>query len=372
MSIMTQNSRRVLFVDDDAQFLETIKGLMTAFSGGTWDVSTADSASNAFNVLQQQPVDLIVLDLQMGVMDGVQMLSLLNRGYPNVQKAVLTGLVNEKYRAACLGNGADLFLEKPVNEKGWGNLFTVLDELARFKPEEGFRGVLRRVGLPDVLQMECLARSSSVLEISNGQITGQIFLEDGQIIHAQVGDDSGEAAFNRLMALSGGHFNLKPFTEPPTRTISGPWEFLLMEAARKRDEAADVQPANLEEKDGETSVPASRESKQPATETPTPPGATPTTAPVPSSGPRMVRPRIEEFLICSTQGDVLHEWQCRNPHVWVNFFEFLSQRAQRIEQVLPLGDFERLEIQNGDTRAVVIISVDKGVLVRTRQVPQAG
>jgi len=367
MSTLTPTLRRVLFVDDDPQFLETIKGLMTAFSGGEWDVSTADSASSAFNILQQQPVDLIVLDLQMGVMDGVQMLSLLNRGYPNVQKAVLTGQVNEKYRAACLSNGADLFLEKPVNESGWGNLFTVLDELARFKPEEGFRGVLRRVGLPDVLQMECLARSSSVLEISNAQLSGRIFVEVGQIVHAEVGEFSGEEAFNRLMALSGGQFNLKPFSEPPARSIAGPWEFLLMEAARKRDEAAES-PAG-------PSV-----ATRPAV-TPTPPAPPPPVVAVPAPVPpdarlesaaTTFRPQVEEFLVCSTQGEVLHQWQCRNPHVWVSFFEFLSQRAQRIEQALPLGDFERLEIRGDDTRAVVIISVDKGVLVRTRQSPPVG
>src|SRR3989454_550828 len=97
--------------------------------------------------------------------------------------------------------------------------------------------MLRRVGLQDVLQMECLARSSSVLEISTSQARGSVFVQDGQIIHAQLGELAGEEAFNHLMGLAGGNFNLKPFSEPPARTISGSWELLLMEAARIRDEA---------------------------------------------------------------------------------------------------------------------------------------
>src|SRR5207253_7129971 len=117
------------------------------------------------------------------------------------------------------------------------DLFNALDELLKFQPEEGFRGVLRRVGLQDVLQMECLARSSSVLEIVTEEFRGSVFVQDGQIIHAEVGEQSGEAAFNQLLSLNGGEFNHKPFSEPPARTISGSWEFLLMEAARKRDEA---------------------------------------------------------------------------------------------------------------------------------------
>jgi hypothetical protein len=65
--------------------------------------------------------------------------------------------------------------------------------------------MLRRVGLQDVLQMECLARSSSVLEISTSHARGSVFVQDGQIVHAQVGNLAGEEAFNHLMALAGGN-----------------------------------------------------------------------------------------------------------------------------------------------------------------------
>ena len=212
---------RVLFVDDDKRFLDTVRELMSVLSDGRWEIVTADSASRAFTLLQEQTVDMAVIDVQMGVMDGIQMLSLLNRGHPNVQKVVLTGFANEKYRAACLSNGAELYLEKPTDPNGWQSLFGVLSELVKHRPEEGFRGVLRRVGLQDVLQMECLSRNSSVLEISNASLAGEIFIETGQIVHAQVGDVTGEDAFNQLLALSGGQFNLKPFAEPAARTITG-------------------------------------------------------------------------------------------------------------------------------------------------------
>lgn len=108
-------TRRVLFVDDDVRFLETIRELMSVLSEGQWEVLAAESASRAFALMHEQVVDLVVIDVQMSVMDGIQMLSLLNRGHPNVQKVVLTGHASEKYRAACLSNGAELFLEKPTN-----------------------------------------------------------------------------------------------------------------------------------------------------------------------------------------------------------------------------------------------------------------
>ena len=386
-------TRRVLFVDDDLVFLETVRELMMVLSEGHWEVLTAESASRAFGVLQGQTVDLAVIDVQMGVMDGIQMLSMLNRGYPNVQKVVLTGHASEKYRAACLSNGAELYLEKPTNPAGWQSLYGVLNELVKMRPEEGFRGVLRKVGLQDVLQMECLARSSSVLEISNARTAGKIFIETGQIVHAEVAEAVGEEAFNQLLALTGGQFNLKPYSEPPTRTITGQWEFLLMEAARKSDEAkeasaaappvapplpskpaavsaevaAEVERIMAANKAGETAAPVAPVlaalPKAPAVV-----GTGASYQPVPVLAPGVAwRPKVDEMLILSTQGEVLYQWQCPNPDVWVSFFEFASQRGQRLAQVLPLGDFERLEIQSGGARAVVIISNDRGVLVKTRR-----
>jgi CheY-like chemotaxis protein len=364
--------RRVLFVDDDALFLETVRELMSVLSEGRWEILTALSASQAFGVLQAQAVDLAVVDVQMGVMDGIQMLSLLNRGYPNVQKVVLTGHASEKYRAACLNNGAELFLEKPTNPAGWQSLFGVLNEFIKLRPEEGFRGVLRRVGLQDVIQMECLARSSSVLEVSNARVAGKIFIETGQIVHAQVGAATGEEAFNQLLSLSGGHFALKPFAEPSARSISGQWEFLLMEAARKSDEAKEAQAAGGAAPQAAQNI--AGEIAQLAADT----ASAPTTVvagyePVPVLSPGVPwRPQVDEMLILAKDGEVLYDWQCANVDLWVSFFEFASQRGQRLAQLLPLGEFHRLEIQSGGARAVVMVSEEQGVLVKTRRVATGG
>lgn len=375
-------ARRVLFVDDDHTFLETVKELMSVLSNGHWEIFTAGSASQAFALLQHQPVDLAVIDINMDMMDGIQMLSVLNRGYPSVQKVVLTGHASEKYRAACLSNGADLYLEKPTTPTGWQGLYGVLNEVVKLRPEEGFRGVLRRVGLTDVIQMECLARSSSVLEVTAARMTGKLYIETGQIVHAQCGELTGEVAFNRLLAMTGGQFNLKPFTEPPTRSLSGQWEFLLMEAARKNDEDKEAQAAatppeksretfreNVERMDSAATRDSAPTSEVELADSP---DAAPQAAPhaeTTAAWPAGVasRPKVEEMLVCSAQGEVLYDWQCANTDLWVNFFEFVSQRGQRLAQALPLGEFNRLEIQSGGVRAVVIIANERGVLVKTRR-----
>jgi CheY-like chemotaxis protein len=351
--------KKILFVDDNVQFLEMIERLMGAWSQGEWQIFLAQNSGKALLILQEQPIDLAVVDVQMPVVDGIQFLALLNRKYPNVQKVTLSAYADDAARAACLSQGAELFLEKPRDPADLELIFTTLRELARHKPTAtGFRGVLRQVSLQDVIQMECLNRNSSILEVSAGKWTGEIFIKDGSILHAQAGDRNGEAALNRILALKGGEFNLKPFVEPPRQSIDGPWEFLLMEAARMRDEAAVNEPE----------PPAQPAAEPPPLHKPAPPVRVSDIVPPPgafipaAAGNRSSR--IDELVVCSNKGEVLYEWQCGNNSDRISFLEFLSQKSLQLGEGLNLGAFDRLEMESEQTRVVAQVKLDRGIFLR--------
>ena len=67
-------------------------------------------------------------------------------------------------------------------------------------------------------------------------MVGQIYFKAGVITDAAVGPLTGEKAVYRLLSLTGGEFQLKPFKAPPQRTVHDRWETLLLEAARCFDE----------------------------------------------------------------------------------------------------------------------------------------
>ena len=375
---MAQKRKKILFVDDDASLLDILRQIMGHFAAGGWEIFTAEDVSKALGVLQEHRVDLLVIDIHMPLVDGLQFLSLLQRKYPNVLKVVLTGDATEHHRATCLSNGAELFLEKPRDEGGWKSVYATLHELTRFQPEEGFHGVMRRVGLQDVLQMECLARNSSVLKIHAGHAHGTIYVKDGQIIHAQCGSRTGEDGFNYLLGLAGGEFDVQPFAAPPTQSIAGSWEFLLMEAARKRDEEGDSSPSDQ----GDTGFPTP--APHPVSERPTPvvlaaveaepaPEAPAHAMEISEAAPvdrgRDMKPQIEEILICSLQGEVLHEWHCPNTNGRIGFLEFLSQKARQLAQGLPVGEFDRVEVNGSSGRVIAQIHPDRALFVRSSQIP---
>jgi CheY-like chemotaxis protein len=371
---MSKPRTKVLFVDDDQQLLETIRQLMGAYAGEEWNIYTAQDTARGLALLREEKIDLLVLDVHMPVVDGLQFLKLLQRKFPDLLKVVLTGDATGAYRAACLNNGAELFLEKPRAADGWQSVFATLHELTKFQPEEeqGFRGVLRRVGLQDVLQMECLARNSSLLEVSTGDTMGRIYILDGQIVHTQVGDHTGEEAFYRLLSLGSGEFSLRPFEEPRERSIDGSWEFLLMEAARKRDELSEQaekpeEPVEALEAAASTDeefirVHDSSAHAMQANDLVEAPQA----EAEPDGG--LLQPRIDEMLVCSPQGDVLYEWQCHNTNARISFLEFLSQKTRQLGQGLPLGQFDRLEIENGAARVVTQLQADHSIFMRSSRV----
>src|SRR5437764_14163754 len=175
-----------LFVDDDPFFLTTLTNLLKQISHGNWGFRTASNHCQALEHLKAQPVDVVVLDIEMPVMDGIEFLRLLGRTYPHLRVVMLSARLDETARKNTMELGAALYLEKPTTPEGFKAVFAALDLLVAAGPKSGFRGMMQ-VGLPDVLQMECLSRKSSILAVSTGSRRGQIYICEGQIVHAESG-----------------------------------------------------------------------------------------------------------------------------------------------------------------------------------------
>jgi CheY-like chemotaxis protein len=333
--MMNNGHHHVLFVDDDADFLLTLRDLYEMMSEHSWQIHSATSANQALEVLDAQRIDLVVVDVNMPVIDGIQFIGILQRRHPKLKRAVLTGLATPERRAASLANGADLFIEKAPTPEGYKSIFAMLGELLQWTPREGFQGVLRKVGLQDVIQMECLACNSSILEIYNENTLGRIFIEDGKLVHATAGELTGESALQKLLCLPGGSFELAPFEHPSEKTLSGPWEMLLMEAARMRDEIA---ARGAEENSAD--------------------------APSSAANERKTSSRLEATLICTRAGDTLFDATIDDAASHVTWLQSVEKQSTQLSSLLALGNFDRLDTQLAEGRAISLSRGGKLVFVR--------
>ena len=130
----------VLFVDDSMAFLEMFGELCSELSNQAWEIHSAPTADHALAILKKIPVALVVLDIRMPTLDGIQLLGIINRRYPDVKVAVITGNANETNRAAALSNGAELFIEKPVSPGDIKVVFNMLNDLVSCEHRKDFSG----------------------------------------------------------------------------------------------------------------------------------------------------------------------------------------------------------------------------------------
>ncbi len=329
-----EHERRVLIVDDEADYLATVCDSFRALSEGRWQTHAAASAEAALKILQTEAIELVVADINMPGQDGVQFIGELHRRHPQIKKVVMTALASEEKNAASSAAGANLFLEKPVSPEGLKSVFEKLCELIDWKNTQGFQGVLRSVGLPDLVQMECVGKNSSILELFHEHPLGRIYIDQGQITHAVCGEIFGERAFQKLFTITGGTFELLDFEVPPERTINRTWEVLLAEALRQREQLAQRAQA------GEKILTADE------TAAATPVGQT------------------AEMFICSAAGEVLYNWQCADAAARVTLLQAVALRAEKLIPELQLGKLDRVEIQLADGRAVLQPRADRLVFMR--------
>ena len=101
---------RVLVVDDSATDRELTRGLLAV--RGAHQVESVADAEAALEFLAEHPVDLVLTDLQMPGMDGLELVVVLRRQYPLLPVILMTGVGSEQFAVRALQAGAASYIPK--------------------------------------------------------------------------------------------------------------------------------------------------------------------------------------------------------------------------------------------------------------------
>jgi predicted regulator of Ras-like GTPase activity (Roadblock/LC7/MglB family) len=102
----------------------------------------------------------------------------------------------------------------------------------------GFQGSVAGLSLTDVIQLKGQNRYTGCITVEYGEQKGAIHFADGEIIHAELGEETGEEAIYRIIKWPGGIFNIHPEITSNVCTIHYRTDYLLLEALRRMDEEA--------------------------------------------------------------------------------------------------------------------------------------
>ena len=109
---MLVDAFNVLLVDDEADFLET---LLKRMKKRNVDVKGVKSGEEALEFLKQNPVDVVVLDVKMPGIDGIQTLREIKKTYPLIEAIMLTGHASLEVAIEGMELGAFDYLMKPID-----------------------------------------------------------------------------------------------------------------------------------------------------------------------------------------------------------------------------------------------------------------
>lgn len=120
---MDAPERRVLVVDDEPSLVLATK---MALTDAGWSVATATTGEEALDHLERCRVDVMVLDLRLPGLDGLEVLRVVRDEHPNVRVLVMSAYGTVEAAVEALVLGASDFLRKPFNPE---ELVQVLDDV---------------------------------------------------------------------------------------------------------------------------------------------------------------------------------------------------------------------------------------------------
>ncbi len=103
--------RRVLIVDDELGVRESLRMALK----GTYEVTAAGSAPEALEALAASPADVVLLDIVMPGVDGMQLLEELRSRFPNLPIIMLTATRTVKTAVQAMKLGAFHYITKPFD-----------------------------------------------------------------------------------------------------------------------------------------------------------------------------------------------------------------------------------------------------------------
>lgn len=119
---------RVLLVDDEHEFVQTLSERLEMRDVGS---AIAYDGESALKMVENDEPEVIILDLRMPGIDGIEVLRRVKKSHPSIEVIILTGHGSDEDRKTCMELGAFAYLQKPVDIEKLSETLRQANEKAR-------------------------------------------------------------------------------------------------------------------------------------------------------------------------------------------------------------------------------------------------
>ncbi|MBC7186430.1 MAG: response regulator [Calditrichaeota bacterium] len=240
---MVLERKKILLVDQDPQAMQPLKALLLQRG---CRVGQVDSAEKVLQLCAREVPDAVITGLQLPKMSGEELLRHL-RNDERTQTVPVIIIAEQRLlddRVRIIELGPDEFVPKPyIAQEVVARLEVLLNEIHAATPlpgpedmEKGFSGSLAEMSPVDLLEIFHAAGRSGVLHLRKDGQRGAIYVRNGEVVDATLGQRLGEAALAALLLWKEGTF-LADFTtvERAQRVLTPTRELLAMALARAEE-----------------------------------------------------------------------------------------------------------------------------------------
>lgn len=133
-------TKRILFVDDDPRLVRAY-ALVLQNQSDRWEVRSATSAAQALELADRSAFDVVVADMRMPGMTGVDLIAEIRKRHPQTSRVILSGVRDQEEVARCLGT-THQFIAKPVDLETLRDTIARICRLDAFLMDENLRALV--------------------------------------------------------------------------------------------------------------------------------------------------------------------------------------------------------------------------------------
>jgi CheY-like chemotaxis protein len=237
--------KKILIVDDEKSFLLSLKDGLSVHKD-KFQIVTAENGRDAVDVLRTMPIDLLVTDLKLPVMNGFELLAWTSRHQPQLPVIVMSAFGTPEIEARLAKMDTLQFLDKPLD-------IQMLEEGIFNGLNAGGKSFIRGITLATFLQLMKVEKKNCTLKVSNPEQSAYLYVFRGELIDAELDDKTGLDAALEIVGWSDAEIEMDGICRRQEDVIQLPMEHLLIEAFKRKDEAAELEKSDSENVDSRVS-----------------------------------------------------------------------------------------------------------------------
>jgi len=169
---------KVLLVEDEKKIREGLAAMMEQAVPGLRVAGQAENGKEALEWLKTRSADVVVTDIRMGDVDGIELMKRLRALYPRMPIVIVSGYGDFEYAKAAIRHGVADYLLKPVNKVELAAIMTRL-----YKEWEAREGIVAEESEDAGQGKMIIRKAKALIQQSLGEELSLQYLADRLFVH---------------------------------------------------------------------------------------------------------------------------------------------------------------------------------------------